>query len=70
MIYWKVEPHMDRCGIGTAYALAKRAEISQPGAHRVLSGAPVERIDTAMLLALAKAFGVKNPLTLLESRPD
>lgn len=70
MIYWKVEPHMERHGVSTAYALAKLAGISQPGAHRVLNGAPVERIDTAMLLALAKAFGVRNPLTLLEFRDE
>ncbi len=70
MIYWKVEPHMARRGIATAYALAKLAGISQPGAHRVLSGTPVERIDTAVLLSLAKAFGVRNPLTLLEYRDE
>lgn len=70
MIYWKIESHMTRCSLTTAYALAKLAGISQPGAARVLNGAPVERIDAAVLLALAKAFGVRNPLSLLEYRDE
>lgn len=70
MIYWNVESHMTRKGWTTAYQLAKHAGISRPGALRVLSGHPVERIDTATLLALAKAFGVKDPLSLLEYRKE
>lgn len=70
MIYWKIEPHMARHGVTTAYALAKLAGISQPGAARVLNGAPVERIDASVLISLAQAFGVKNPLTLLEYRDE
>lgn len=70
MIYWNVADHMARKGWTTAYRLAAEAGISQPGAHRILSGHPVERIDTAVLLALAHAFGVRNPLTLLEFRDD
>lgn len=68
MIYWRVEPHMARRGWRTAYELAKRAGISRPGALRVLSGAPIERVDVAVLEALARALGVRNPLTLLEHR--
>lgn len=70
MIYWNLEAHMLARGFGTAYQLAKEAEISRPAALRVLSGAPVERIDTALLLALARAFRVRNPLALLEYRAD
>lgn len=61
---------MTRKGWPTAYRLAAEAGISRPAASRLLSGDPVERIDTAMLLALAKAFGVRNPLTLLEFRVE
>lgn len=60
---------MTRKGWGTAYELAKRAGISRPGALRVLSGAPVERIDVGVLESLAAAFGVK-PFALLEHIPD
>lgn len=70
MIYWNVAQHMARKGWITAYRLASEAGISQPGAHRILSGHPVERVDTAVLLAVARALGVRNPLTLLEFRDE
>lgn len=70
MIYWRLEPHMRAKGWSTAYRLAAEAGISRPGALRVLSGAPVERIDASVLVSLAQAFGVKNPLTLLEYRDE
>lgn len=70
MIYWKVEPHMRARGWTTAYQLAKAANISKPGAARVLSGHPVERIDANVLSAIATAFKVRNPLSLLEWRED
>lgn len=59
---------MRASGWGTAYELAKHSGISRPGALRVLSGAPVERVDVWMLERLADAFGVDDPLTLLEYR--
>lgn len=68
MIRWHLEPHMTRKGWTTAYQLAKETGISQPAAARVLSAHPVERIDTATLEALAKAFGVK-PWRLLDYEP-
>lgn len=69
MIFWRIESHMLAKGWSTAYQLSKRANISRPGALRVLSGHPVERVDTATLEALAKAFDVEHdPLSLLEYR--
>lgn len=70
MIYWRIAPHMLARDWATAYRLSKEAGISRPTALRVLSGAPVERIDVALLLALAKAFHVRNPLALLEYRDE
>lgn len=68
MIYWRLKAHMLGQGWGTAYELAKEAGISRPAAMRVLSGAPIERVDVALLDKLAAAFGVTDPLTLLEHR--
>ena len=70
MLYWRVEPYMLRKGWTTAYQLAKESGISRPGALRVLNGAPVERVDVAMLAAMARTFGVRNPLALLEWRDE
>lgn len=68
MIYWNIEALLLKHGVRTAYELAKRANISRPGALRVLSGHPVERIDVATLLAIAEAFDVDDPLSLLAYR--
>lgn len=57
-------------GWTTAYQLAKHANISRPGALRLLSGHPVERIDVTTLEAVARALRVRNPLALLEYIPD
>lgn len=56
-------------GYATAYQLAKEAGISQPAAMRVLSGVALERIDVALLEALARHFRVK-PWALLVHTTD
>lgn len=69
MIRWNVAGPMKRKGWTTAYQLARETGISQPAAHRVLAGKPLDRIDVHTLEALARAFRVK-PWTLLRYEPD
>lgn len=69
MIYWDLDRHMARRGLANAYQLAAFAGLTKPTASRVLTGARLERIDTATLEALAVAFRVK-PWSLLRYEPD
>ena len=66
MIHWNVAEHMTRKGWKNASQLAIGAGLTYPTASRVVKARRVEKIETATLETLAKAFGVKNPLTLLK----
>jgi transcriptional regulator with XRE-family HTH domain len=75
MVRWNIETHMRKKGWTTAYQLAKETGISQPAAHRVLSGDELDRIDVGTLEALARAFGLRrDPWRLFDfsigARPD
>lgn len=65
MIRYNIGKYMDRKGWATAYQLAHGAGITQPAAHRVMAGEPLQRIEIATLEALARAFRVK-PWALLD----
>jgi len=69
MICWNLTRHMERRGLANAYQLAAFAGLTKPTASRLVSGAPLERIDVATLEALALAFKVK-PWALLQYTPD
>lgn len=69
MVRWHVGPLMAKKGWTSAYRLAAEAGISQPAAARVLSGAPIDRIDVSTLEGMARAFGV-TPWRLLEHTRD
>lgn len=69
MIRWNLTRQMERRGLENAYQLAAFAGLTKPLAARLLSGAPVERLDVATLEALARAFRVK-PWTLLDYEPE
>jgi DNA-binding Xre family transcriptional regulator len=69
MIRYNIERHMHRKGWTTAYQLALHAGVTQPAAHRVMAGEPLQRIEVATLEKLAVAFRVK-PWTLLEYEPE
>lgn len=68
MIAYNLSKHLKRKSWTTAYQLAKGAGITQPAAHRVMAGEPLERIEVATLEALARAFHVK-PWDLLTYKP-
>ena len=61
---------MRRAGYANAKQLADGAGIGYPAAWRIVNNKPVQAIHVSTLLLLAKAFRVKNPLTLLEYVPD
>ncbi len=68
-IYWNVRERAKAKGWANAHQFAIGAGISYPIAWRILtSDAPIERIETATLERLAKAFGLKTPWSLLEHR--
>lgn len=70
MIQWNIAEHMARKGWNNASKLAVGAGLTYPTASRLVRGRPVKKIETATLETLAKAFGVKNPLTLLKHTPE
>lgn len=57
---------MRKRGWANAYQLAEGAGIGYPTAWRIVSDKPVQRVDADTLRNLGRAFGVKNPLHLLE----
>ena len=73
-IYWNVKARAEAKGWTNAHQLATNAGISYPIAWRILQGEasaePIERIETATLEKLARAFGLKSPWSLLDYRAD
>jgi DNA-binding Xre family transcriptional regulator len=69
MIQYNLSKHMARHGLTNANQLKDFAGLTVPTAYSVLSGAPLQRIETATLERLATAFKVK-PWALLEWTPD
>jgi hypothetical protein len=70
MIQWDIADHMARKGWKNASQLAIGAGLTYPTASRVVKANPVAKIETATLETLARAFGVRNPLSLLKHTPE
>jgi hypothetical protein len=69
-ISWNVRDRATAKGWTNAHQLALGAGISYPIAWRIMgSDAPLERIETATLAKLARAFGLKTPWALLRVEP-
>jgi len=69
MITWNVRARALAKGWTNPYQLAKGAGVTQPLAARVLADEPIGRIDVATLEALARAFALKTPWSLLSYVP-
>lgn len=74
-LYWNqalIARHLKRKGATkiNGNQLSVLAKLKIPTAYKVLSGEPMEKLDVTTWRALAVAFELRNPLTLLEVRDE